>query len=290
MLLRDRVALITGGGRGLGAEIARHYVAAGADVMLCGRDEARLQETVERLRNSTVPEQKVEARQADASVKDQVDAVVAETERVFGRIDVLVNNAGVYGPMGLTHEVDWDAWVHGLTVNLLGVVVFCRAAAPGMIARGRGKIVNISGGAATGPLPRLTCYAASKAAVVRFTESLALELQPYGIEVNAMAPGALVTQMMDQVIAAGAEAAGAAFHARMLKIQAEGGTPLEVGASLAVYLGSSDSDGITGRLMSAPWDPWRGLRAHREALASSDIYTLRRIVPSDRGLNWDEQP
>lgn len=287
MLLKDRVAIISGGGQGLGAEIAAHYVAEGASVLLCGRDRAKLDKVVQGLQARASAGQVIVARRADVAVKADVDAVADEARSRWGRIDVLVNNAGLYGPMGLTHEVDWDAWVHALHVNLLGVVAFCRAVTPTMIAQGYGKIVNVSGGGATNPLPRLTCYAASKAAVVRFTESLALELQPHAIDVNAIAPGALVTQMMDELLAAGPGAVGQAFYDRMAKIAKDGGTPLHVGASLAVYLGSAESDGITGRLISASWDPWRTLKERRDALAGSDIYTLRRIVPADRGQDWD---
>lgn len=290
MVLRAQVAIITGAGQGLGAEIARQYVAAGASVVLCGRDETKLATLRDELAPALAEGQGIALRRADVAERADAEAVVAEALSRFGRIDILVNNAGLYGPMGLTHEVDWDEWVYAFNVNLLGVVACCRAVTPLMIENGRGKIVNISGGGATAPLPRLTCYAASKAAVVRFTESLALELQPHRIEVNAIAPGALVTRMMDQLLEAGPEAVGAAFHARMAKVAAEGGTPLHVGASLAVYLGSAESDGITGRLLSAPWDPWRTLAERRDELAASDVYTLRRIVPGDRGLDWDARP
>jgi 3-oxoacyl-[acyl-carrier protein] reductase len=151
-----------------------------------------------------------------------------------------------------------------------------------------GKIINLSGGGATNPLPRISAYAASKAAVVRFTETLALELLEHHVDVNAVAPGALATRLTDQLLLAGPERVGAAFHARMARIKDEGGTPLEVGASLCAYLGSAASDGITGKLISAQWDPWEKLQEHRRDLDSTDIYTLRRIVPKDRGKDWGD--
>ena len=144
----------------------------------------------------------------------------------------------------------------------------------------------MSGGGATNPLPRLTAYAASKAAIVRFAESLALEVKNDGIDVTAVAPGALNTRMMDELLAAGPAAVGAAFFERMKRIADEGGTPLETGAALAVFLGSAASDGITGKLLSAVWDPWADLPAHRADLDRTDVYTLRRVTPADRDLEW----
>ncbi len=289
MNLQGRFAVVTGAGRGLGAEIARSYVAAGASIFVCGRNRGPLDELVASLRGAAAAGQRIEAAVADVADKAEVDRLIARAHAEFGRIDILVNNAGLYGPMGRTDEVDWDEWVHALNVNLLGVVAACRAVMPIMRQQRYGKIVNISGGGATNPMPRITCYAASKAAVVRFSESLALELQEEGIDVNSIAPGALNTGMMDELLAAGPGKVGAQFYERMKKIADSGATPLDVGASLAVYLGSAESDGITGRLISAVWDPWPSLRERREALAASDIYTLRRIVPADRGQDWGER-
>src|SRR5262249_31777269 len=149
-----------------------------------------------------------------------------------------------------------------------------------------GKIVQLSGGGATNPLPRVSAYAASKAAIVRFAESLALEVKGEGIDVNAIAPGALNTRMMSELLAAGPSVVGPVFFDRMKRIAEEGGTPLETGAALAVFLGSAASDGITGKLLSAVWDPWANLPAHRTDLDASDVYTLRRITPGDRGFAW----
>ncbi len=197
-----------------------------------------------------------------------------------------MNNAGVYGPMGLIEDVDWDAWVRAIEINLFGSILMCRALLPHFKARRYGKIIQLSGGGATNPLPRVSAYAASKAAIVRFAESLALEVKGDGIDVNAIAPGALNTRMMDELIAAGPAKVGAAFFERMQRIAGEGGTPLETGAALAVFLASAASDGITGKLLSAVWDPWSDLPAHRADLDRTDVYTLRRVTPKDRGFDW----
>jgi 3-oxoacyl-[acyl-carrier protein] reductase len=287
--LRDRRALITGASRGLGLAIARAYVQAGASVMLCARDEAQLAEARYEVAGLAEGGQRVEAMRADVSVLDDVTRLVESAIERLGGLQILVNNAGVYGPMGGIEEIDWADWLRAMDININGSVLPMRAVLPHFKRQRYGKIVQLSGGGATNPLPRITAYAASKAAVVRLAESVALDVSAFGIDINSIAPGALNTRMMDQLLAAGADAVGEGFYARMKKLAKGGTTPLEVGASLAVYLGSAESDGITGRLISAPWDPWDRLHEHRSELAESEIYTLRRVMPKDRGQAWGEK-
>jgi NAD(P)-dependent dehydrogenase (short-subunit alcohol dehydrogenase family) len=287
--LAGRNAVITGANQGLGYAIAEAYVAAGASVLLCARDESLLDEARRALATKAGPGQKVGAEPADVSRTADVDRVVARALQLFQQVHVLVNNAGVYGPLGASEEVDWAAWVRAIEINLYGSVLPCRALVPHFKEHRYGKIVQLSGGGATNPLPRISAYAASKAAIVRFAESLALEVKPFSIDVNAIAPGALNTRLLDEVLAAGPEAVGREFHDRMVATKEQGGTPLERGAALAVYLGSAASDGVTGRLISAVWDPWEDLARHRGDLDNSDVYTLRRILPKDRGFPWGER-
>lgn len=282
--LAGRTAVVTGASRGLGRAIAVRFVAEGADVLLTARDAKALDQAADEARGAGPG--RVLTEPGDASDPAHARAAIARAEAELGGVTALVNNAGVYGPIGPVEDNDWEEWTQALGVNLLGTVAFCRAVVPGLRRRGYGKIVNLSGGGATAPLPRFSAYAASKAAVVRFTETLAEELAGARVDVNAIAPGALNTRLLDEVLAAGPERAGAAFFERSLKQRDEGGVPLEKGAALAVFLASAASDGISGRLLSAVWDDWAALPAQREALAKSDVYTLRRIVPKDRG--WAE--
>jgi NAD(P)-dependent dehydrogenase (short-subunit alcohol dehydrogenase family) len=229
----------------------------------------------------------VGAQVADVSNPHEVHALVQSAVAQFPDLSILVNNAGIYGPKGPIEDVDWDAWVHAIAINLMGSVLPVRALVPQFKRIGYGKVVQLSGGGATSPLPGLSAYAASKAAVVRFAETLALELRAHHVDVNAVAPGAMNTRMLDEVLQAGPERVGEAYYQRALEQQRSGGAPLEHGARLAVWLASPASDGISGKLISAVWDPWHELPGHREEL-DSDIYTLRRIVPADRGLDWGE--
>lgn len=286
--LENRCAIITGASRGLGAEIAKKYLEAGASVMICARHGADLDKSLAKLKSFAGPGQSVIARAADISQSRDVTALVDEALHEFGHLDILVNNAAVAGPIGSIDSVDWHEWLRAIEINLLGTVLLCRAILPHFRQAGRGKIVQLSGGGATGPLPYLSAYASSKTAVIRFVETLAEETRRDRIDVNALAPGALDTRMLDEFIAAGPEKIGPEFHQSSLRRKREGGVPLHRGADLAVFLGSASSDGITGKLISAPWDNWRALSAHLDELSHTDIYNLRRIVPGDRGLDWGE--
>jgi NAD(P)-dependent dehydrogenase (short-subunit alcohol dehydrogenase family) len=287
--LENRYAIITGASIGLGFEIAKKYLEAGASLMICARNEMLLDKAALALRRLAGAGQSVLALPADISKSEDVTALIGEALREFGRLDVLVNNAGVAGPCGAIEDIDLKEWFHAIEVNLLGSVLLSRAILPHFKKTTRGKIIQLSGGGATGPLPGLSAYAASKAAVIRFVETLAEETRPHHIDVNAIAPGALNTRMLDEFLAAGPERISPAFYERSLRQKKDGGAPLGKGADLAVFLGSRLSDGITGKLISAVWDPWEALPDHLEDLNGTDIYTLRRIVPGDRGMAWGDR-
>ncbi len=287
-VLAGRNAIITGANQGLGLEIARAYLRAGANVLICARDELLLQRARVQLAATVAPEQIVSAQTCDVARPADVDALVAAALRLFPQVHILVNNAGVYGPLGALEEVEWEEWARAISINLLGSVLFCRALLPHFKEQRYGKIVQLSGGGATNPLPRISAYAASKAAIVRLVETLAEEVRADHIDVNAIAPGALNTRLLEQVLEAGPEKVGSGFYTRAVEQKASGGASLDKGAALAVFLGSAASDGITGKLLSALWDPWQTLPEHLDELRASDVYTLRRIVPQDRGLDWGE--
>jgi NAD(P)-dependent dehydrogenase (short-subunit alcohol dehydrogenase family) len=284
MKLNNILAVVTGASQGLGRAIADEFVKEGAHVALCARDANLINGAADDLKRVAGPAQKIFASACDVSVEADVEKFFDAVRSRLGPVNVLVNNAGVYGPKGESEKVDFQEWKRSIEINLYGTFLPCRFVIRQMKELRRGKIINLSGGGATAPLPRISGYAASKAAVVRLTETLAEELREFSIDVNAIAPGALNTRLLEEVLTAGADMVGKAFYEKSLKQRDSGGVPLEKAARLCVYLASEMSDGITGKLISAQWDPWEKLHEFREQLAKSDVYTLRRIVPEDRGL------
>jgi NAD(P)-dependent dehydrogenase (short-subunit alcohol dehydrogenase family) len=286
MKLTGRTALITGASQGLGREIARKFVAEGANVAICARDGALLEQTAAELATSAGPGQRVWHRVCDVSSEADVAKFISFVLSKVNSFQILVCNAGILGPKGSLETVDWEAWKQTIEINLFGAILLFRATIPHFRSAGYGKIVALSGGGATAPFPFMSAYAASKAALVRTVETLAVELKPDGIDVNAVAPGAMNTRMMEEALAAGPEKLGSAYYEKVLRQKKDGGVPPGTAAALCALLASSESDGITGKLISAQWDPWETLAAHRAELAESDIYALRRILPEDRGKTW----
>jgi NAD(P)-dependent dehydrogenase (short-subunit alcohol dehydrogenase family) len=285
--LAGRKAIVTGASAGLGYAIAHAFVAEGASIVVCARNAVALQQARASLSAVARPGQQVEMFVCDVASQSQVEELIAYAIERLGNIQILVNNAGIQGPIGRTEDLSLEDWRQTFEVNFYGPLFACRALLPHLRTQGYGKILNLSGGGAASPRPFFGAYATSKAAVVRLTENLAEELRGTGIDVNAIAPGALNTQMLEQTLAAGRDRIGEGQFAQALKQKQGGGSSLEKAAALSVYLACAASDGISGRLISAPWDPWPTLHEHTAELASSDIYTLRRIVPADRSKQWN---
>ena len=280
MKLSGQNTLITGGSQGFGRHIAEAFLAAGANVVFCARTAADVTQARAALAAGLRPGQQLVGLVCDVADPAGVAALFARAAQL-GPLHAVVNNAGIYGPIGPTEDVTLADWTQAWQVNVTGTLLVCQQAVRAMKPRGAGKIINISGGGATNPMPRFAAYAATKAAVVRLTETLAEEYRADHIDVNAVAPGALRTRLTEQVLAAGPEKAGADFFARNKKWADEGAVDPRLGAALCVWLASAESDGVTGKLISAQWDPWKDPAKFR-ALATGDVYTLRRIVPEDR--------
>lgn len=278
-MLNESTVLVTGASRGIGVAIADVFARAHARLVITGRSASALAEREAALRAAGA--EHVLAVTADVSQPEQVARLFARIHENFGPLDVLVANAGVQGPIGPLEEAAPEEFAEAVAVNLTGTWLCMRAAIADMKPKRRGKIITLSGGGATGPRERFTAYAASKAAVVRLTETAAVELRAWHIDVNALAPGAINTRMLDEVLAAGERAGDELDGAR--KRAAEGGASPERAAELVRFLASPSSDGITGKLLSAVWDAWQDAAFLDRLRGDPDFCTLRRID----GKNFD---
>ncbi|MFA4870870.1 MAG: SDR family oxidoreductase [Pedobacter sp.] len=287
MKLEGKTAVITGASRGLGKEIATQFIKEGASVILCAKDQKTLSQTCHELNQYlTSPGQELFYCCVDISCRESIRHLHNTlTTDAYPTIDILVNNAGIQGTKGLFEETDFGDWMQAINTNLLGTVMMCKTFLPSM-NRNHGKIINLSGGGSTSAFPYMSSYAVSKVGIVRFSETLAEELKG-SIDVNCIAPGAMNTRMLDEMIEAGSKKIGSPLYHKLLNQKRDGGTQLIKGAELAVFLASQESNGITGKLIASVWDNWKSLPNHLKEL-DTDLYTLRRITPKDRGMSWGD--
>ena len=286
MKAKNKNVIITGGTVGFGKALAEKFLSEGANVSICSRNEQQLFDTQSELL-SKFPNQIILVKKCDVSIEKDVKEFITHSIDVFKTIHVLILNAGVYGPMGPIETVSLDEWKKSIDINLFGVLLPCRELIPHFKQNKYGKIIVLSGGGATNPMPNLSSYATAKAAVVRLVETLSKELSSYNVDINAIAPGAMSTRMIEQVIDAGPEIVGDEFFKKNQNWKQNGATSMELGTNLTVYLSSDDSNGVTGKLISAQWDDWKNFGNHLDDLQNSDIYTIRRIVLEDRNKKWN---
>lgn len=277
---KQRHVIVTGGSRGIGFAVAAAFIKNGDKVLLIARDRKELSSAKNTLgKNAFVCG-------ADVSKPSSRKKISACIRKYFKNdVRILVNAAGIYGPKGILEENDLTLWKQTIEVNLLGVVYMCALVLPLMKRKRIGRIINFSGGG-EGPFPYFTAYSASKGAVVRFTESLAAEVLGFGISVNAIAPGAVNTALMKEVIKAGAKKVGMDFYKRSLEQKRSGGISPEKAANLILFLASKEAGFISGKVLSAVRDAWKNFPKHKKDIAGSDLLTFRRVKPKDRGFNW----
>jgi NAD(P)-dependent dehydrogenase (short-subunit alcohol dehydrogenase family) len=227
------------------------------------------------------------ASRCDVSDWTQVARAAAVVASSLPHLDGLITCAGAQGEIGRALGTSPQKWSATVRANLDGTYHALRAF-DALLARAphRAKVVCFSGGGATKPRARFSAYGVAKTGIVRLVETIAEEERGRPYDINAIAPGPINTRLTDEIIALGPAVVGEAEYAAAQKQLASGGAPLEQALGLVEWLVSPASDGISGRLLSAPWDPWPTLDQHRAELAASDIYTLRRIVPEERGRKW----
>lgn len=276
MKLENRVALITGAGRGIGRAIALAYAQEGASLALAARSREELVETAQEAEalgaeTCVIP--------ADVTSEGQVADLVHRTLRRFPTIDILVNNAGIVGPIGALEANDVSSWIKTIQVNLVGTYLCCRAVIPVMGKQNRGKIINLSGSGATSAPYHLSAYGSSKAAVIRLTEILALELEDRNIQVNALGPGSINTRMWEEIRDAAQAVGDTDLYQLGRRVTSGGGASIQRAAELAVFLASDASANLSGRLIHAVMDDFPSLEGQISDIMASDAYTLRRVEP-----------
>ena len=271
-MLKNKNVILTGAGRGIGRIIACKFAKEGASLALLSRTRDELEETFELIKSDS-PSSFINP--VDISVESQVKNVFSLIQSRFKTIDVLINNAGVQHPIGKFHENDFLVWKENIVTNLFGAALLTHHVLPEMIKNKKGKIINMSGGGSTNPRPYFSAYAVSKTAIVRFTENLAMEYKDDHIDINVVAPGAINTRMLEEVLAVGGLAGPESLDA--LKRKEQGGNNPDTAAELFAFLSSDESDKITGKLISAPWDPWKEQEFQQELKTNKDLGTLRRI-------------
>ena len=269
--LQGRVALITGGGRGIGRAIARAYAAEGAILGLAARTDAELQATAEEIRAEFGSE--VATVVTDVRDREQVENAASRTVERLGPIDVMVNNAGNTGEIGPLWNLDPERWANVISVHVLGTYYGCRAVIPGMLERGRGRIVNMSGVGG----PNDTSYDAAKTAIVNMTENLSVELAGTGITVNAISPGSIHTRMWEEVRDMALAAGDMEMYEQGVQVTSGGGASIERAAELAVLLGSDDCGQLSGRLIRAALDAFEEIPTRVDEIMASDALLLRRV-------------
>jgi 3-oxoacyl-[acyl-carrier protein] reductase len=281
-----KFALITGGTRGLGALLVRRFWLAGYSLAVVAKQEVDIRKVLSELPKRD--NQTALALPCDMGSPAQVASLIERVKNACPQLKVLVNNAAVQGPIGPVWENDFSAWHHALQVDLLAPVALCQGLILLMSGTGGGSIINLSGGGAAGPRANFSAYATAKAALVRFSETIADELKASDIRVNCIAPGAMKTAMLGEVLSKG-DAAGERELSLANKVFEEGGASMDRVADLALFLASVAGKGITGKLISAVWDDWEHWPEHLNELSSSDVFTLRRIAGRDRGFTWGDK-
>ena len=243
MKLKDKVAIITGGGRGLGRAVALAFGKEGARVVLAARTRGQIEHVAEELRSLKKPAMAIPT---DISDEGQVNELVKKTLEAYGTIDILVNNAGARGPISPVHQIPLDEWERTLRINLTSAFLCSRAVIPIMMAKKAGKIINVT--TTLTPRPNLTPYMVAKAALTHFSKQLSRELKDFNIQVNAIHPGVMDTQMQAEIRKAGIKAAGTDMFERLKE---EGMLhPPEESAKLVLFWASTAADAITGEFLS----------------------------------------
>ena len=282
-LLKDKVAIVTGGSRGIGKAIAQRFAQEGCNLVLASRTKSELKMTAESIiKNFSV---NVSFYPTDMANEDEVQSMVHKTIDRFGKISILVNNAAIIGPLGEISNINGQEFFDTLKNNVGGTFLCSKAVITFMKSQKQGCIINFSGGGGLNPFPYYDSYSASKAAIVRLTENFALELEKYDINVTAISPGAINTEMFKEQLKAGKNSIGEKNWLALQDQLASGGESIDKASELALFIACQDGKELNGRVISAIWDNWKEIENNKDNIINTDIFKMRRIVPKDRGID-----
>ena len=280
----NKTIIITGANQGIGLEIAKSFYAKGSNIILCARNKKKLLSIKKKLVSKF--KNKFFLEPLDISKKNQVDKFYKKIFKKNKKIDILINNAGIYGPKGSSETLNWNEWKNTLDINLLGSIYMTNKIIPHFKKKRYGKIIQISGGGAASAFPFFSPYSVSKVGIVRFIENISIELKKYNIYANSIAPGPVNTRMLDQVLKAGPKKVGKTFFQKSVKQKKQGGTDINKVLNLIEFLAHKKSDKISGKLISALWDNWKVFPKNKQKLNNSDIGNLRRITGKERNIKF----
>jgi 3-oxoacyl-[acyl-carrier protein] reductase len=285
--IQSKYILITGASKGLGYYLACEYWASGYNIFITSSNSIDLKKIAK-----SFPSKKNQSLfffPCDLSKKKSIDQLITVVKQKMPRIDVLINNAAIQGPIGKVWENNITNWHKTIKINLIAPVYLCQKIIPWMATHKNGSIINISGGGSTSKRPNFSAYSCSKTALVRFTENISEEIKSLGIKINCIAPGAMPTQMLKDIVLNGPLKSGIAEFNSAKKILLKKNNSMKNTFNLCLFLSSSKSKDITGKIISSNWDKWKNWPKHIDHLSSSDLYTLRRITGKDRNISWGDK-
>lgn len=284
--LKDSVVIITGASRGLGFQIASSFYQHGARVILSSRKKEELDDAAKKIiQLDSSHKENILTFQSDVSLKKDCNDLASFAIDQFGKITTLINNAGIYGPKGRFDELNEDDFHQVMNINFYGSMYMIKACMKYFLENNKGSVIQLSGGGATKALKNISGYSASKTAIVRLIENLAIDYFDTNIRFNSVAPGAINTSMLDEIIDAGPDKVGQEYYTKSLNQLKNGGADPRIAASLCLYLASESSAGINGRVISAIWDKWDNFPENLSLFEEDEnLFRLSRILPSKSSI------
>ena len=278
------ICIITGCSSGLGLEILKKLLKSKKIIYGISKNKKKLNKLKANLKKENILTKNIVLKNLDISKEIKVKKFIKNIISRHKRIDVLINNAGINGPMGEFEKIKTDIWKKAFEVNFYGSFYFYKYVLPNMKKNRYGRIVQISGGGATSPFPMFTPYATAKSAIVRLAETLSKEVKKeHNIKINSIAPGTLNTKFTELKLKAGPKKIGSKHFLLMKKIKKYGGDDPSKAAELCLKL-IDKKNKLNGKIISAVWDNWEKFSKIQKKLNDNDVLTIRRISGRDRNL------